>query len=1092
MKKLLLLASCALMGAAAVSAQGTITMTTNAEAGTKVKFLPNAVSAMSPITVDYGNGVPVKYTVDPGQAAYNRWIEGTIEGKTITISGYLTELTFENAQLATVTVDGMTSLTTLDLSENEITDFELMDLTPLTNLNLSHNKIVNSPSVFAKLSLEYAGKTLKFLNLSFNENLMCLDASDLVVLEYLTVNDCPDFTSMFLCLPEESRPMLRSINAANCDLAHFYPVSLPGLTSLDLSNNSLLNGQYCDDPFVLGDYPSLTSLSVSGNPGISELDVTSCKKLEKLYAADCRISSLDLAQCPELLTLSVANNKIASLDLGNNVKLQTLSIANNPIADLDFDVLLNKDAYPRTSLQTVDISGTGISRVNLMKSPYLKSFKAARTNLQFVDFNGQQAGRMDMIDLSDCPKFTYESMAYTLRTLPQAKSSYSSDPNLLIKGSNADKADTDYITDGDMGWHPDVLGDGSASWNEIAVTLVDATDTGVNKTGTVDRLYPIMGYSMPYDLDVMHTDGGDFILAQWQPRWFQTVQSVSNTALNGVPMYVYTYPEEGKRFKSVTVNGVEIASPWFIVTEPSTIKVNFINEEQSVTLTVAPGQEMSFVVNTESPTDVISIDWGTGTRTSYTNVGTFSQPSLYISGNRIDGTAAGSKVTIYGNIRALNFEGFGDAAEYFGLWDNHIEAIDLTNCPDLLWLSLYWNPITELDLSPCPDLLVLNTSYTALKTLDLSHNPDLLALQAYSDGWGDEEEGIAMLKSLDVTNMPYLQYLQAKNNELTSIDLSHNPYLYYLDLGGNDLTSIDLSQNTLLEELNLSRNKLTTVDLSHNTELIDLSLESNSLTAVDLSHNTELQRLTVANNDLHALNTSALKKLQRLYINGNGMNADELNDLYYQLPVRVDNGTEDPSTASTWNLAVIQGTDKVENEGTRADSSIAEDRQWTPSHVGSNGGSTTAYLDIITPLHGTVEVCDEAGNVYTHGSKVEKYIPLKIIAVPEEGYEFNSYSLNGELPEVATSFDMPGIYTKLTVNFRRSNGIASTTADGVTVSSVHGTIIVATPDAANVSIYDANGRTIAATTVTDAASFAVNPGVYFVTVDGHTTTIAVK
>ena len=53
--------------------------------GTAVRLLPNTVSATQPITIDWGNGVEMKYTVDPKQAAYNRWIEGSIEGGTITV-----------------------------------------------------------------------------------------------------------------------------------------------------------------------------------------------------------------------------------------------------------------------------------------------------------------------------------------------------------------------------------------------------------------------------------------------------------------------------------------------------------------------------------------------------------------------------------------------------------------------------------------------------------------------------------------------------------------------------------------------------------------------------------------------------------------------------------------------------------------------------------------------------------------------------------------------------------------------------------------------------------------------------------------------
>ena len=149
--------------------------------------------------------------------------------------------------------------------------------------------------------------------------------------------------------------------------------------------------------------------------------------------------------------------------------------------------------------------------------------------LEFVDFNGLQANRVDRIDLRNCPNFTPESMTYTLHTVPVAKSSYRTDPNLLIAGSNGEHADTSYPTSSDFQWICDVQGDGTATNSPVEVTLDGATDTGENKTGKLDNLYSHFGMGLDYDLDVMQTDGGKFILCQWQPLYFQTVKSVHDT-----------------------------------------------------------------------------------------------------------------------------------------------------------------------------------------------------------------------------------------------------------------------------------------------------------------------------------------------------------------------------------------------------------------------------------------------------------------------------------------------------------------------------------------------------------------------------------
>lgn len=1095
MKKYLLLLSALCMLGFGLSAQGTIHMTTSAEIGTKVKLLPNVVSATVPLTIDAGDGVEQKFTVDPSLSAWQRWIEIEVKGDHITIGGYVTEFTLNEASITSVTVSGMNKLTELDLSKNLIESFELQTPTPLKELNLSYNSIYNSPTDNPKLSLDQCASDLTNLYLAHNTALQCLDIRDLTVLEYLSVNDSPEFASLFICMPEEARPMLRSINIDNCALSHFYPVSLPGLRVLSLANNHLMS-DYDDSPFELGNYPELRSLSVGGNRGIHNLDVSSCPLMETLLVNDCSLSTLDLSSLTELRSLNIANNKIATIDLSVNKQLGSLTVNGNPLSELS----ICTDASFVPTINNLNISDTNISRLDLLKWYFLKQLKASNTKLEFLDFNGMQPSRMTLIDLRNNPNFTYESMAYTVRTLPICGRTNASEPNLLLEGSNAEKADIDFATGADLQWKCDIEGDGSATWDELNVTLVGATATGERKTGVVDRLYPYAGYSMPYDLEVMHVDGGDFVIAQWEPSWFQTIKSVTDgKALKGVPMYVYAYPEEGKRFKSVTINGKECKSPWFIVSEDAQIKVNFTGAMQSIALTVPSGQEMSFLINTTENNGTVWVDWGNGGRAEYPGQTGYTTGSSELGGTRIDGRSAGTTVTIYGNIAGLDASGWGDVAEWMGLWDNAISAIDLSNAPDLKSLNVHWNPISTLDLSNNPLLEVLDAGYSLIKVLDLANCPNLMSLSCYSDGYGDEEEGIAQLTAVDVTKLPILQELILKNNLIENIDLSQNPYLRWLDLGGNKIASIDLSANTMLEEANLSRNLLTSIDLAANTELVDLSLDSNKLTTVDLTNNLKLVRLMMAGNNLDYVNLKHLADLKTLYINDNGLTADKLNDIFYTLPQRKpdeDNANQN-GTQLSWNLCLFQGTDANPNDYYGNDGSIALDRGWTPSHQGMNNSCDVAYLDLISSTNGTYTVTDAAGNVYGHGSKVPKYIPLTINAVPAEGYAFYAYTLNNDEPVLgAKTFDMPGIYTKLRVSFVRGSGIDGTDVAAPTVRPVASGIAVEAADAL-VSVYSAAGALVASERVDGSAVIALAPAFYIVKIDSAdgntvTSTVAVR
>ena len=1069
-KGLLFLAASFFAGSAAF-AQGNITLTTELDKGTEVKILLNSKSATTPVSIDWGNGIEQKYTIDPSQAAYQRWITATVEGETIKINGFITEISFSEVGLTSAVLDGCADLKEVDLSKNKLESFELRSIMPIEQLNLSDNCIFNSAFNNPTLSLEYAGETLWSLSLSKNTELGALDIRDLVALKYFNANDCPKLGSVFICAPEESRPNMQQINLNNCDLAHFYPISMPSLTSLSLANNNLMTVADTD-PFRLGDYPKLHSLNISGNNMIADIDLTKCPELTDFSASDCRLTSIDVSQNPELIILGLRNNQIAAVDLGNNKSIQSLYLTGNPIKQLDFTNL--------TSLQNIDIAETQIARANLHNLFFLKQFVAYNTNLEFVDFNGAQARRMTLIDLRNNKKMTLESVNYTLHTFPEG-SDKTAKSRLLIEGTPCPVEAANYITGSDMNWQVDVTPQGSAPHNDVNITFEGATLTGQSKTGT-HKLYPNFGMEIEYDLAEFQTEGGKFVVAQPKAPYYQHINSVTDKAKSGIPFYIYTYPDEGKRFKSLTVNGNLVNDNWAIVYDNANVKVNFSGLESSISFTTNPGQELSFLVNTVENNGTVYVDWGTGVRTEYANQNAHNPASPDLKGTRIDGSAAGSTITIYGDIAALNLEGFGDVAEYFGLWDNHVSSIDLSNCPDLKNLNLYWNPISSIDLSAVPELQVLDVSFTNLKSLDLSKVPNLLWLDAYSDGFYDEESGIRPLTEIDVTANPLLQYLNVKNNELTSLDLSKNSHLYDLNVANNKLTGLDVTSNPNLMTLNAQGNLLTSIDVSKNNHLYELTLSNNNIKTLDLKENKELVTLMFDNNDIHAIDLSMLPALKQLYLNGNTLSADELNDIYYMLPQRrPDEEADNDGMQTSWNLAVIQGGDKdgQANDGLRADSSIAVDRGWTPSHIGSNGGSEFAYLDILSSPHGTLTVKDADGKVYSHGSKVKKYAPLTIVAQPEEGYTMTSFTLNGENPSTGDSFEMPGIYTKLRATFAKTSGLEAINAEGLNILAGNGCIVINTNGGqAHLRIYNMNGVMMFDGMVDNNSIIPVDKGIY--------------
>ena len=141
--------------------------------------------------------------------------------------------------------------------------------------------------------------------------------------------------------------------------------------------------------------------------------------------------------------------------------------------------------------------------------------------------------------------------------------------------------------------------------------------------------------------------------------------------------------------------------------------------------------------------------------------------------------------------------------------------------------------------------------------------------------------------SVDVTNLPLLQTLQAQNNQLTALDISKNPNLTGVYVTGNQITSIDVSKNKYLRVLDISSNalegsldcsalanlskvdcsgnKLTSLVLPHHSTVYEVLCDNNQLTTLDLSGLTGLNEVSCYGNQLKALDLSGLSSLESVY-----------------------------------------------------------------------------------------------------------------------------------------------------------------------------------------------------------------------------------
>ncbi|MCH5306784.1 MAG: hypothetical protein J1E37_01790 [Prevotella sp.] len=134
-----------------------------------------------------------------------------------------------------------------------------------------------------------------------------------------------------------------------------------------------------------------------------------------------------------------------------------------------------------------------------------------------------------------------------------------------------------------------------------------------------------------------------------------------------------------------------------------------------------------------------------------------------------------------------------------------LTTCDVSNCPELIQLSIDATNVSLLDISKNPKLRILNISETRITNIDLSSSPNLTEF--------------------------YAMHIGSMNNsyKLQNVDLSNNVNLIRLFLSGNDLDDVDVSMLPNLETLNVAHNNLTSINIDSNPYLVSLDISMNKM-----------------------------------------------------------------------------------------------------------------------------------------------------------------------------------------------------------------------------------------------------------------------
>lgn len=205
-------------------------------------------------------------------------------------------------------------LTQLDVSKNPWLTKIDADFNDIGELDISNNQHLNYLYLYSNqlssIDLSQNSKLIQ-LNIGANREIKAIDLSQQSDLESLNVS-----VMLLTELDLSHNPLLEDLNA-----------EFNQLSRIDLSNNLAID-----------------TLTIGGNPAMTDLDVSMLTHLEQLMISSNitnigNISHLDLSQNLKLWRIWAEHQSIQQLDLSHNTELRELDMRNNQLSSIDLTFL---------------------------------------------------------------------------------------------------------------------------------------------------------------------------------------------------------------------------------------------------------------------------------------------------------------------------------------------------------------------------------------------------------------------------------------------------------------------------------------------------------------------------------------------------------------------------------------------------------------------------------------------------------------------------------------------------------------------------------------------------------------------------------
>ncbi len=558
----------------------------------------------------------------------------------------------------------------------------------------------------------------------------------------------------------------------------------------------------------------IRDLRVLGNPNLAEINVTTMPDLSEAWLSSQSLTSIDLSNNPNLINLYIGANDLTELDLSNNPRLEKLSAGQNLIASIDISNNLDlKEIFlNQNQLSSLDISHiTGYTTGNITINPTLQCVKVHN-----VSFATARLVKSDYTSFSEdeCPP------AFPDLKLLQALQTH----NPVI-----DTNDDDIIQLDEMLAFTDTLFLGSKQITDLTglenFENIVGLELNNNFLNSVD---PTPFTNLKY-LNVQSLLGGGISSLDLSAN---AALEHLKTGFNGLDALDVTNNSNLKELycQSLSLTNLDLTNNPLLTTLEA-------QDNDFSTLNLTANTMLETLNLNNSPITTLDLTQNPALKLLDLQLAELSSLDLSNNSALTRLSVQNASVESLSTLDLTNLV----SLEFVDLAEIGLSSITFGNSPNLTNLILNQNPLTAVDLSLLTGLENVNIYGTnTLTDLTLGNHPNLVEIDAYENA----------LTSLDLSGCPSLEEMYIEYNQLQTIDLSNNPLLEEIYIHNNPLTEIDFSNNPNLYSIDIYETSLAYLDFSQNPDLRYVYANDNNLLGFNIANgsNTDIDGLDLTNN----------------------------------------------------------------------------------------------------------------------------------------------------------------------------------------------------------------------------------------------------